>query len=197
MDLHSGAPFWLVRNGLGHSHAPLRRDEQCDIAIIGAGVTGALVADALTSLGKDVVLIDRRDAGLGSTSASTALLQYEIDVELEPLIALVGEPGAVRSYQLGIEAIADLVDIVEVFNGRSEEEANRRAEDLCDILGAVPGAGSDAHSLREIGSAYVEMEDFEGAQDFLAKLRGAKIVKRRRRLLLMAEARLGHKMRRQ
>jgi hypothetical protein len=41
------------------------------------------------------------------------------------------------------------------------------------------------------------MEDFEGAQDFLAKLRGAKIVKRRRKLLLLAEARLGHKMRRQ
>jgi len=112
MDLHSGAPFWLVRNGLGISHAPLTRDERCDIAIIGAGVTGALVADALTELGKDVVLIDRRDAGLGSTSASTALLQYEIDVELEPLIGLVGKKGAVRSYQLGIEAIAEVERLV-------------------------------------------------------------------------------------
>lgn len=99
--------------------------------------------------------------------------------------------------EAGIEALADLIDIVEVFNGRSEEQANRRAEDLCDILGAMPGAGSDAHSLREIGSAYVEMADFEGAQDFLAKLRGAKIVKRRRKLLLLAEAKLRHKMRRQ
>jgi predicted metal-dependent phosphoesterase TrpH len=97
----------------------------------------------------------------------------------------------------GIEAIADLVDIVEVFNGRSEEQANRRAQDLCDILDAAPGAGSDAHSLREIGSVYVEMEDFEGAQDFLAKLRGAKIGKRRRKLLLIAEAQLENKMRRQ
>ena len=97
----------------------------------------------------------------------------------------------------GIEAIADLVDIVEVFNGRSDEEANRRAQDLCDILGVAPGAGSDAHSLREIGSVYMEMEDFEGAQDFLAKLRSARIVNRRPKLLLMAEAKLGHKIRRQ
>ncbi len=112
MDLHSGAPYWLVRNGLGISHAPLASDERCEIAIVGAGVTGALVADALTAIGKDVVLIDRRDAGLGSTAASTALLLYEIDVELEPLIGLIGERDAVRSYQLGIEAIADLERLV-------------------------------------------------------------------------------------
>lgn len=118
MDLHSGAPFWLVRNGLGLSHVPLSRDERCDIAIIGAGVTGALVADALTELGTDVVLIDRRDAGLGSTCASTALLQYEIDVELARLIALVGEPAAVRSYQLGIEAIDELERLVDGLGDR-------------------------------------------------------------------------------
>ena len=98
--------------------------------------------------------------------------------------------------EAAIETLADTIDIVEIFNGRSEEEANRRAEDLCGILGAAAGAGSDAHSLREIGSAYVEMDDFEGAQDFLTKLRGAKIVKRRHKLLLVAEARLGNTMRR-
>ncbi len=112
MDLHSGAPYWLVRNGLGISHAPLSADERCEIAIVGAGVTGALVADALTAIGKDVVLIDRRDAGLGSTAASTALLLYETDVELEPLIGLVGERNAVRAFQLGIEAIAEIQNLV-------------------------------------------------------------------------------------
>jgi predicted metal-dependent phosphoesterase TrpH len=95
-----------------------------------------------------------------------------------------------------IEALADLVDIVEVYNGRSDRKANRRAEDLCATLGAAPGAGSDAHRIGEIGSVYVEMEDFEGALDFLGKLRGAKIVKRRNKLLLTAEAKLRHKIRR-
>jgi hypothetical protein len=56
---------------------------------------------------------------------------------------------------------------------------------------------SDPNALREIGCAYIEIEDFEGAQDFVAKLRGAKIVKGRRKLLLVAEAKLRHKMRRQ
>jgi PHP-associated len=86
--------------------------------------------------------------------------------------------------------VADLIDIVEVFNGRSDSDANRRASDLRDTLGAAPGAGSDGHTVREIGSVYVQMEDFEGAPDFLAKLRQAAIVKGRSKLLLAAEAKL-------
>jgi hypothetical protein len=98
--------------------------------------------------------------------------------------------------EAGIETVADLIDIVEVVNGRSEERCNRQAADLCTTLDAAPGAGSDAHSLKEIGSVYVEMADFEGAQDFLTKLRGGKIVERRPKLLLRAEARLAKTMHR-
>jgi hypothetical protein len=60
----------------------------------------------------------------------------------------------------------------------------------------VPGAGSDAHSISEIGSVYVEMEDFEGAGDFLVKLRSGKIVKGRMKWLLLVEAGLRRAMRR-
>ena len=95
-----------------------------------------------------------------------------------------------------IEALADLIDIVEVFNGRSDEKANRRAKELCSTLGAAPGAGSDAHKIADLGSVYVEMEDFEGVPDFLAKLHEAKIVVGRSKLLLSAQAKLGPKMRR-
>jgi predicted metal-dependent phosphoesterase TrpH len=96
-----------------------------------------------------------------------------------------------------IEDLAGLIDIVEVFNARSDEKTNRRAEDLCEILGAARGAGSDAHTLEELGSAYVEMENFDNARAFLASLRTARIVKGRPKLLLMAEAKLRHRIRRQ
>ena len=46
--------------------------------VVGAGITGALIALELRTAGRRVV-VDRRDIGGGSTSASTALLQYEID----------------------------------------------------------------------------------------------------------------------
>ena len=95
-----------------------------------------------------------------------------------------------------IENLADLIDIVEVFNARSDDKTNRLAEDLREVLGAAPGAGSDAHTLKELGSVYVELEDFDGPRDFLAKLRNSRIVKGRPKLLQMAEAKLGYRMRR-
>ena len=94
-----------------------------------------------------------------------------------------------------IEGLADLIDIVEVFNARSDEKTNHRAEELREILGAAPGAGSDAHTVKELGSVYMEMENFDGPHDFLANLRTARIVKARPKLLLMAEATLRHKIR--
>ena len=97
--------------------------------------------------------------------------------------------------EAAIQDLTDLIDIVEVYNARSDEESNHRAGELREILSAAPGAGSDAHTLEELGSVYVEMEDFDGAQDFLANLRNARIVKRRPKFLLIAEASLRHKLR--
>jgi len=78
-----------------------------------------------------------------------------------------------------VEEIAELIDIVEVWNGRSDRGINRQAMQLCNALGAAPGAGSDAHTLADIGKVFVEMEAFDGAQDFLEKLRSGKITGRR------------------
>jgi glycine/D-amino acid oxidase-like deaminating enzyme len=119
MDLHSGAPFWLVRNGLDAEVAPLDKPERCDVAIVGAGITGALVADALIGAGLDVVVVDQHMPGMGSTAASTALLQYEIDVELQDLIERAGQSSAVRCYRLGVEAIGDLEQLAASLPGDS------------------------------------------------------------------------------
>jgi glycine/D-amino acid oxidase-like deaminating enzyme len=73
--------------------------------VIGGGISGALVAARLVKKDVDCVLIDRRDIGFGSTSASTALLQYEIDTPLHQLQKQVGADCAERAYRAGIEAI--------------------------------------------------------------------------------------------
>ena len=72
----------------------------------------ALVAYHLAEEGVDTVLLDKRDVGTGSTAASTSLLQHEIDTELADLIGRVGEADAVRAYQLGIEAIDRVEELV-------------------------------------------------------------------------------------
>jgi glycine/D-amino acid oxidase-like deaminating enzyme len=113
MDLMSGYPFWPIKNGLIASYPTLKQDLACDVAVIGGGITGALIAYYLTETGCDTVLVDRRDIGGGSTSASTALLQYEVDTPLFRLIDLVGREHAVRSYLLCLEAIGKLGRLIE------------------------------------------------------------------------------------
>jgi glycine/D-amino acid oxidase-like deaminating enzyme len=98
MDLHDGTPFWPRRDGLLGLHPPLERDERCDVLVVGAGITGSLIALELTRRGIDTVLIDRRDAGGGSTSASTSMLQYEIDELLIDLEAAYGWELASTAY---------------------------------------------------------------------------------------------------
>jgi glycine/D-amino acid oxidase-like deaminating enzyme len=110
MRLHSGAPFWLLHDGLeemgdaGTAPTP----SSCDAVIIGAGITGALVADALSAEGLAVVILDRRAPACGSTAASTSLLSYEIDVPLVELSRMTGEPAAVRAYRLSHSSVHEL-----------------------------------------------------------------------------------------
>lgn len=105
MDLRTGSPFWAVRNGLLGVYPALAQDEAADVVVIGAGVTGALVAYELTSAGLDVIVVDKRDVVSGSSAVTTGLLQYETDSSLEELCARVGEEAGVRAYQLGLDAI--------------------------------------------------------------------------------------------
>jgi len=109
MDLISPRPFWPLKNGLPATYPPLRQDLTCDVAVLGAGISGALMADELSRAGFDVVVLDKRDVAGGSTSASTALLQYEIDVSLVDLTKMIGRADAERAYQLCHESI-DLLE---------------------------------------------------------------------------------------
>ena len=90
MNLTSGHPFWSVNNGLPANYPSLQRNVSCDAVVIGGGITGTLVAVHLVEAGIKTLVIDKRDIGTGSTSASTALLQYEIDVPVRELIKKVG-----------------------------------------------------------------------------------------------------------
>jgi predicted metal-dependent phosphoesterase TrpH len=75
-----------------------------------------------------------------------------------------------------IEEIADQIDIFEVLNARGILTSDsKKAEAFAAEHGLVRSAGSDAHTLREIGNAYVEMPEFESRDDFLEALKKGKI----------------------
>lgn len=113
MDVRSNEPYWLIKNSLGKSFPSLQVDIESPIVIIGAGITAALIAYKLTSEKKNVIIVERRDVFNGSSAASTAMLQYEIDVPLHKLIEQIGLTKAVSSYKSCEQAIFDLEKIVK------------------------------------------------------------------------------------
>lgn len=116
MKLRSKEPYWLLKNGLIGTYPSLQKDISADILIVGGGITGALMAYQLCSEGYKTVLIDKRDISLGSTSASTSLLQYELDEPLYSLIGKVGEEAAVDTYLEGVKVIRKLGKIIKTLN---------------------------------------------------------------------------------
>ncbi|MCD9575048.1 NAD(P)/FAD-dependent oxidoreductase [Flavobacterium soyae] len=116
MKLRSTETFWPLKNAMNTSYPSIDSDIKTEILIIGGGITGALIAYKLITQGKKIVLTDRRDVCNGSTAASTALLQYEIDVSLHELINLRGEKCAVDSYKNGKKAIFELRNIIDTID---------------------------------------------------------------------------------
>jgi hypothetical protein len=72
-------------------------------------------------------------------------------------------------------ALVDRIDVIEVFNAREPfRKPSAKAQAFAqkyDIPGTV---GSDAHTIGEIGNAYIEMPEFNGRDDFLQALRTGK-----------------------
>ena len=112
MRLRTFESFWLVKNGLLYSYPSLHEDMKTEILVIGGGITGALISHSLMEAGYQVMLIDRRDIAMGSSSATTSMLQYEIDVPMYKLSEMIGEDAAAQCYKSGIEAILELEKLV-------------------------------------------------------------------------------------
>lgn len=56
------------------------------------------------------------------------------------------------------DRLGALCDVVEVFNARLHDPSmNTRAEELARRHGKLCGAGSDAHTLRELGNAWIDL----------------------------------------
>ncbi|WP_246801476.1 NAD(P)/FAD-dependent oxidoreductase [Bradyrhizobium genosp. L] len=94
------------------STRPLTENLACDTLIVGAGITGALLAERLTRQGLDTVIVDREHPGRGSTAASTSMLLWEIDRPLVELAAIYGFERAARAYRASLEAVTGLIALV-------------------------------------------------------------------------------------
>lgn len=109
-DLRTGRSIWMERRREPLANAALIRNIACDVAVIGAGISGALIAENLSDAGLHVVVLDRRGPAMGSTLASTAMLQYELDTPLTHMAEKIGRERAERIWRrsrLAVDALRD------------------------------------------------------------------------------------------
>lgn len=112
-DLRTGGPVWLRSPHVRVDAGPLPPGARADIVVVGAGISGALVAEALTRQGRRVLVLDRRPPVRGSTPASTAMIQHEIDLPLTRHIRSMGRPAAEAVWRRSVAAVNDLVALVD------------------------------------------------------------------------------------
>lgn len=112
LNLLSPQPFWPIRDGLPGHYPSLTGNASCEVAILGAGISGALAAWHLAEAGLEVIVLDRREVAHGSTAGSTSLLQYEIDEPLHQLTRRYGAKRATYAYRRSLAAITGIEKLV-------------------------------------------------------------------------------------
>ena len=112
-DLHDGRSVWADSSTRPVKLSKFRQSQKFEIVVVGAGISGAITALTLSSAGHEVAIVDRRMPGQGSTVASTAMIQFEIDTPLIKLADKIGKANATRAYLRSADAVRDLGHLIE------------------------------------------------------------------------------------
>lgn len=108
LDLRTGQPVWSAYRAPAVPTDGLIRDVNTDVLVVGMGISGAMMAEALTADGHRVICIDRRGPLKGSTAATTALVAFEIDQPLSTLSKMVGRASAQQAWRRSRLAVSNL-----------------------------------------------------------------------------------------
>ena len=92
------------------------------IAVVGGGMTGALVAHAFASAGISTTVLEAAVVGRGSTAASAALLLKEPDLELTELTKRYGSRSSRRIWELSHQSVDRLVALLKHLRIRCDLE---------------------------------------------------------------------------
>jgi len=162
MDLKSNEPFWLIKNGIINSYPSLHEDKECEVLIIGGGITGSLIAHQSIADGKKTILIDKREIANGSSSATTSMLQYEIDVPLFQLSEMIGKEAAESCYK----ACSDAIDKLEKICFQIKSKAGFRMKNslyFASFKKDIPWLKKEFDARKEAGFAvtWLEAEEIE------------------------------------
>ncbi|AIQ16916.1 amino acid oxidase [Paenibacillus sp. FSL H7-0357] len=116
MKLNSGQLPWGSSFPNPPSYPALEGDITCDCLIVGGGMGGAMSSYRLSLSGADIVLIDKRAIGDGSSHANTGLLQIANDKSLTACMNTFGEANGVLFYKLCQQAARRILELPDKLN---------------------------------------------------------------------------------
>jgi len=99
----------ISRNNTQYNY--LNENINCDVLIIGAGVSGAITAYYMAEEGYNVVIVDKNIIGYGSTSANVGILDSQLGIETNRLSKIIGEKKAKKCFELMLDSIEELKKI--------------------------------------------------------------------------------------
>lgn len=166
-------------------------------------ISGAL--EAAKMAGDGLVIIVAEEVMTQSGEVIGLFLDEPIPkgVTFEEALSLIREQGGLvyiphpfdrlrttPSYRLMVDNL-HRIDVIETYNARNYLASfNLNAERFAAKYNLAAGAGSDSHVLPGLGTAMLRMPRFQGPEEFMAALREADIVTRRRSLLYLQSLKL-------
>lgn len=117
MDLYAGNTYWNQTQSATSKFEKLKQDIHTDVLIVGAGMSGTLCANVLSTRGLDVVVVEKNSVAYGSSVANTGMLQYCSDKSISQFAEDIGEEKAVLFYQMCLEAMDQLTELNHQLEG--------------------------------------------------------------------------------
>ena len=127
MENVRGQSYTLRDNKKPKQFNYLTEDLDTDVLIVGGGITGCLVAYYMSKNDINCTLIEENKIGSGSTSLTTALLEYQLDNNIEDLLEYSTFEDILKAYNLNIEALKELDSIIN-------EYGNNCYFNVCDSI---------------------------------------------------------------
>lgn len=188
VDLHLHSYF--SHDGQSSLQQLIDRARECDLDRLALTdhntVEGALelarIAPALAIVGEEAKTREGEVIGLFITGRLPPFMRPEEVMDLiHSMGGLVYIPHPLDRDRSHFRAdrvvdLADRIDIIEIYNPWCDASANDAAAALAHDLDKVRATGSDAHSARELGRSWMEIEEYRDVPDFLEKLRAARHV---------------------
>lgn len=124
---------------------PLSGDLECEVAVVGAGMAGVLIAHALQESGHQVVVLEANRTGSGQTGNTTAKVTAQHGLIYEKLIRTLGKDRARQygqAHQAAIQAYRDLIRKERIDCGWQDCSAYVYGKDREQLQGEAEAAAS-------------------------------------------------------